>query len=603
MSELAPPQSISLSAWAGICGLKTLRRDFIAGLTVAAISLPQSMAYALIAGVDPRFGLYTAIVFTTVAGLFGSSNHLVNGPTGAVSLVVFSALAFIDPEARLDAYEALFLLAVMVGFVQIAIAVTRLGDVTRYISESVVSGFVAGAALLTIIGQIANALGVKAQGTGHQHVLYRLYLTLTQPEPINVKAVALSLGAVALALVFRRLVRRFRLPQIDMLSAVLAISVIAYLLGWSVAPAGDKPAIPLIEAVPAALPSPHIPEIRFEWALELTSSAVAIGILGLLEALAIAKAIAHKSRQSLDYNQQCLAEGLGNLVGGFFRCMPGSGSLTRTAINYQAGAKTRLSGVFAAFVIAVAVLALAPLAAFIPKAVLAGLLIVAAARLVDLERLRYMAAASRYDAILLAVTAVSALVIGVEFSILIGAALSVTWYVLRAAKLDVRELVVGPDRVVRARIASDPPPQGVLIYDFEGDLFFAAAPDFERYLLQAADEAKEKDIRFLVLRLKRVRNPDAVALEILDRFLTEARESGLTIILAGLRPPLMNALARVGITKRHAPDLIFREEEKDFSATLHAVRHAYGLAARRARGDEARGWPNLNDTQLAYYLI
>jgi SulP family sulfate permease len=561
------------------------------------------MAYALIAGVDPRYGLYTAIVFTTVAGLFGSSNHLVNGPTGAVSLVVFSALAFIDPEARLDAYEAMFLLAVMVGFVQIAIAVTRLGDVTRYISESVVSGFVAGAALLTIIGQVANALGVKAQGTGHQHVLYRLYLTLTQPAPVNVKAVTLSLGAVALALIFRRLVRRFRLPQIDMLSAVLAISVIAYLLGWSVAPAGGKPAIPLIEAVPAALPSPHIPEIRFEWALELSSSAVAIGILGLLEALAIAKAIAHKSRQTLDYNQQCLAEGLGNLVGGFFRCMPGSGSLTRTAINYQAGAKTRFSGVFAALVIAVAVLALAPLAAFIPKAVLAGLLIVAAARLFDLERLRYMATASRYDAILLAVTAISALAIGVEFSILIGAALSVTWYVLRAAKLDVRELIVAPDRVVRARIDSDPPPQGVLIYDFEGDLFFAAAPDLERYLQLAADEAKDHDIRFLVLRLKRVRNPDAVALEILDRFITEARESGLTIILAGLRPPLMSALARVGITKRHAPDLIFPEEEKDFSATLNAVRYAYGLAARRARGDEAGEWPNLNNTQLAYYLI
>ncbi len=603
MSELAPAQSTGLASWVRTRGLKNLRQDFIAGLTVAAISLPQSMAYALIAGVDPRFGLYTAIVFSAVAGLFGSSNHLVNGPTGAVSLVVFSALAFIDPEAKLDAYEAMFLLAVMVGFVQIAIAVTRLGDVTRYISEFVVTGFVAGAALLTIIGQIANALGVKAQGTGHQHVLYRLYLTLTQSEPINVRAVTLSLGAVALALVLRRVVRRFRLPQIDMLSAVLATSLLAYLLGWSTTVAGEKPAVPLIEAVPAALPSLHIPEIQFEWALELSSSAVAIGILGLLEALAIAKAIAHKSRQTLDYNQQCLAEGLGNLLGGFFRCMPGSGSLTRTAINYQAGAKTRLSGLFAALAVAVAVLALAPLTAYVPKAVLAGLLIVAAARLFDLERMRYMATASGYDAILLAVTAISALAIGVEFSILIGAALSVTWYVLRAAKLDVRELIVAPDRVVRARILSDRPPQGVLIYDFEGDLFFAAAPDFERYLQKAADEAQEQGIKFLVLRLKRVRNPDAAALEILDRFLKEARENGLTTILAGLRPQLMTALVRVGITKRHSLDLIFPEEERDFSATLNAVRHAYGLAARRARGDEARGWPNLNDTQLAYYLI
>ena len=443
-----------------------LQTDLVAGLTVAAISLPQSMAYALIAGVDPRFGLYTAIVFTIVAGLLGSSNHLVNGPTGAVSLVTFSALAFIDPEAKLDSYEAMFLLCVLVGYVQIAIAVTRLGDLTRYISESVVTGFVAGAAVLTIIGQVANALGVKAQGSGHQHVLHRLYLTLTQPTPVNLKAVSITCGAIALALVLRRLVRRFRLPQIDMLSAVVVMSLIAYGAGWSHAAPGAAPAVPLIEQIPAALPSPHVPEIKFEWLLDLSSSAFAIGILGLLEALAIAKAIAHKSREPLDYNRQCLAEGLGNLVGGFFHCMPGSGSLTRTAINYQAGAKTRLSGVLSAIAIAVVVLLFAPLMAFIPKAVLAGLLIVAASRLIDFERLRYIAAASRYDAILLGVTAVSAVAVGVEFAILIGAVLSIAWYVLRASKLNVQELVVAPERVVRARIASDPPPQGVLIYDF-----------------------------------------------------------------------------------------------------------------------------------------
>ena len=155
---------------------QSARADFLAGVTVAAISLPQSIAYALLAGVDPRFGLYAAIIFTAVAGILGSSRHLVNGPTGAVSLVVFSALAFIDPEARLDAYEAMFLLAVLIGIIQIAIAVLKLGDLTRYISESVVTGFIVGAASLTIIGQIANALGVKAQGTGYQHVLYRLSL-------------------------------------------------------------------------------------------------------------------------------------------------------------------------------------------------------------------------------------------------------------------------------------------------------------------------------------------------------------------------------------------------------------------------------------------
>src|SRR5271166_1200810 len=156
-----------------------LRNDLLAGVTVAAISLPQAMAYALLAGVDPRYGLYSAIIVTAVASIFGSSSHLINGPTSAISLVVFSALSIFDPDQRIEAAEAMFLLGAMVGSIQIFIAVFRLGDLTRYISESVVLGFMSAAALLLAIGQVSNALGVKDKGTGAQHILHRLWLTLT----------------------------------------------------------------------------------------------------------------------------------------------------------------------------------------------------------------------------------------------------------------------------------------------------------------------------------------------------------------------------------------------------------------------------------------
>jgi SulP family sulfate permease len=573
IAESGTRASLRLLPW------ETIGRDLQAGLTVAAISLPQSMAYALIAGVDPRFGLYTAIVFTLVTAILGSSSHLINGPTGAVSLVVFSALAFIDPEARLDAYEAMFLLAVLIGVIQIAIAVLRLGDLTRYISESVVTGFITGAALLTIIGQVANALGVKAIGTGDQHVLHRLWLTVSQASPYNLKAVTISVGAIVLALLARRLVKHYRLPQIDMFLVLLVLTVGAWLLGWSDAAPGGKPAVALIEAVPTSLPGPHIPEIKWEWLGDLSSSAFAIAVLGLLEALAIAKAIAHKSREPLDYNRQILAEGVGNLVGGFFRCMPGAGSLSRTAINYQAGAVTRLSGVFTALAVALAVLVFAPLTAFIPKAALAGLLIVAAARLIDLERLRYVLRGSRYDAVLLLSTAVSAVAIGVEFAILIGVLLSVLWYVPRAAKLKMQELVVTPERVVRERLPGDPPGDGVLIFDFEGELFFGAAPDLEAYLDDALRKARRHGIRHLVLRLKRVRNPDVVALERLEIFLRDAEAQDLIVLLAGVRPDLLDALTRIGITRHLPADGIFAEEDEEYSATLKAIRHAYTLKA------------------------
>ena len=309
-----------------------LRSDALAALTVAAISLPQSMAYALIAGVDPRFGLFTAIVFTAVAGLLGSSNHLIHGPTGAVSLVTYTALAFIDPEARLSAFEAMFLLTAMIGIIQIAIAVLKLGDLTRYISESVVTGFMIGASVLTIVGQIGNALGLKNLGTGHQHVFYRLWLTLTQSAHVNLKTIAISAGSIVLAVLGRRLVRRYRLPPVDTFMALLLVTVPAFLLSWSRAHGSAKTAVSLIEAVPASLPGFHVPDIHWSWIGQLSSSSVAIAILGFMEALAIAKAIAYKTGQKLDYNRQCLAEGVGNLTSSFFRCMPGSGSLSRSAI-------------------------------------------------------------------------------------------------------------------------------------------------------------------------------------------------------------------------------------------------------------------------------
>lgn len=571
------------------------RRDLLAGVTVAAISLPQAMAYALIAGVDPRFGLYSAIVVTAVASIFGSSSQLINGPTNAISLVVFSALAFFDPDDRFDAYQAMFLLGIMIGSIQIFIAVFRLGDLTRYISESVVLGFMAGAGFLVALGQVANFLGIHDQGNGHEHVLVRFWHTITQGGPINGHALGIGVATIGLVVGLKALRKRFRLPQFEMLIALIAVALVAAYFGWSQPSSAGKTVVAVVGRVPAALPAPHIPEIKFSWIPQLSGSALAIAFLGLLEALAIAKSIAHETRQKLDFNRQCLAEGIANLAGGFFQCLPGSGSLTRSAINHQSGALTRVSGLFAAATVAAGVLLLAPLARFVPKAALAGLLIVTAARLIDWRRTAYALRASRFDAALVLITASSAVFISVEFSILIGVALSILLFVPRAARLRASELVVSAEGVVRERRHEDLPSKGILIYDLEGEIFFGAAPELDRYFDEISDKARKAAIHFVVLRVKRTRNPDVVFLERLQHFLEESERNGVTVLLAGVRPDFAQGMRNVGFSNWFPADQVFQEEDSTFSATLAAVRHAGILLKPEGTGAES--------SKPQYYLV
>jgi SulP family sulfate permease len=550
----------------------TLRRDLIAGLTVAAISLPQGMAYALLAGVDPQYGLFSAIVVTAVASVFGSSSHLINGPTSAISLVVFSALSIFDADQRVEAAEAMFMLGAMVGSVQIFIAVFRLGDLTRYISESVILGFMSAAALLLAIGQISNALGVRDKGSGAQHVLYRLWMTLTSGDPINTKAVGVTVATLLLAILFRKLVRQYRLPQFDVLAVLIIVSLVAFFLGWTVPGVNGKTLIGIAGAVPNNLPEPHVPTVKLSWAWELATDSVAIAFLGLLEALAIAKSIANQTRQTLDFNRQCLAEGIANLVGGFFQCLPGSGSLSRSAINFQAGATTRFSGIVTAAFVAIAVLGLAPLARYVPKPALAALLLLTAARLIDLKRVSYTLRASRMDAGVVIVTALSAVVFGLDAAILIGVALSILLFVPRAAKMRTVEMFVDKDDVVRERLPSDRGDSGFLLYDLEGELFFGAGPELERTFLEIQRQATASASRHILLRLKRVRNPDVVSLEHLEHFLKHAQSQGIAVWLAGLRSDLLAAFDRLEFWEWLPRDHVFPQGVDEDSATLAAIR-------------------------------
>jgi SulP family sulfate permease len=580
-----------------------LRRDVLAALTVAAISLPQAMAYALLAGVDPRYGLYSAIVVTAVASVFGSSSHLINGPTSAISLVVFAALATFDPDQRVEAAEGMFLLGVMIGAIQIAIGAFRLGDLTRYISESVILGFMSAAAALLAIGQIGTAFGLRDRGTGAQHVLYRLWLTLTDGGPVNVRAFGITAVTVLLALLARHCVVRYRLPRMDMLVVLIVVASVAYLAGWTIPSAGGL-AVAVAGSVPAALPTWHVPTIKMSWFQQFAPDAVAIAFLGLLEALAIAKSIAQHTGQTLDFNRQCLAEGIANLVGGFFRCLPGSGSLSRSAINYQSGGATRAVGVMTAAVVALAVLALAPLARFVPKATLAALLLLTASRLIEPKRLLYTLRASAPDAAVLLITIAAALILGLDIAILVGIALSMLLHVSRAARLRCVELAIDGQGVVRERLPADASAERFALYDLEGELFFGAAPYLERFLNSIMSRIQRDNLSHVVLRLKRARHPDAVCLERLEHFLKACTVRSVTVLLAGPQPDLLAAAHRLGFFSWYPQNRVYVQGNDEDSATLAAIRSVFSDLVDAAAGAGAQRDPTTStaDARRLYYL-
>lgn len=542
-----------------------LRYDFVAGLTVAAVAVPQAIAYGVAAGVDPVHGLYAAIVITAVGAVFDSSRQLINGPTNATSIAVLSATAAYAAEDKLG---AVLLLGFLIGAVQLGITLLRLGDLTRYISHSVVIGFTAGAGTLLVLDQLKNLLGLRTVGDAHDYYLWRWWRTMTEGGPVHLPTLAVGLGAVLLVLGLRAAKERWRWPLFPEL-LVVVVAAAAATAGLGLEAEGVK----VIGEIPASLPSFSVPDFDLARMRELTTSAFAIALLGLLEALAMAKGIAARTGQRLDLNQQCLSEALANLSGSFFSAVPGSGSLTRSAINQQAGARTQWSGVWSALAVALIMLSFAPYARFIPRAALAGILIVTAWRMVDKEALLYSVRATRFDAIIIGATAFSAVFVSIEFCILIGVVLSFLLAVPRAGRMLLSEFVLGDDGWVRERLPGDRPDPELLIFGLEGEMFFGAGPALEAHL-DSIEDRLEPATRVVILRVKRTRNPDAVGTHMIDGFVRRLHARGVHVLLCGVRDELFHVFDATGLVTLIHPDHVFREEAVRQTSTARAVAHA-----------------------------
>ncbi|KGY09456.1 SulP family inorganic anion transporter [Vibrio sinaloensis] len=415
-------------SWMPQVSTQTIKADFWAGLTGAIIVLPQGVAYAMIAGLPPEYGLYTAIIPAILAALFGSSHHLISGPTAALSVIVFTTISqFADPGTPLY-IQLCFTLTLCAGLVQLLFGLMRFGAVVNFVSHSVVMGFTAGAAVIIAISQLKNILGLEY--VSGQTAIENLQLFLTHLHLFDYSELVVGVMTVLTCVLVKKRFPKSPHMLIAMLFAMGGAFALEF-LGENVSLVGQVNSAYLVLSSPLD-GSSHIEQ--------MLGGIVAVAMLGLVEAISIGRSVALKSRQTIDSNQEFIGQGISNMVGAFFSCYVSSGSFTRSGVNYTSGAKSPIAAVFAGLILLVIMALCIDYAAYIPIAGMGGLLLVVAWNLVDFHHIRTLIKHDVKEATVLSVTFISALVFHLEWAIYAGVATSLFFYLRRTSKPAIESL-------------------------------------------------------------------------------------------------------------------------------------------------------------------
>ncbi len=535
----------------------TLKADLIAGITGAVIVLPQGVAFAMIAGLPPIYGLYTAMITPVIAALWGSSKHLVSGPTTAISLLVFATVSQLATPGTEDFFSKALTITLLAGIMQFALGAARMGTLINFVSHVVVVGFTAGAALLIIESQFKHILGLSIPpGKSFVEVIEALAANLPHTNPY---ALAVGLFTFFVALLSKRFFPR--IP--NMLVALIGGSLLAFALG------GESVGLKMVGEVPGRLPKPSLPDLSFSAITELAQSAFAIALLGLIEAVAIARSIGVKSQQQIDGNQEFIGQGLSNIVGSFFSCYAGSGSFTRSGLNYEAGAKTPLAAIFAAAILLIIVLFIAPLIAYLPIAGMAGVIILVGYNLIDFHFTKTVAKASKRQTTVLVITFLSTLLLELEYAVFIGVLFSLIFYLQRTSTPNVATMAPDPDKPGRRftyleRKALPECPQ-LKILRIDGSIFFGSVTHISSEIRRLADETAP-EARHLLILAKGVNFIDVAGSEWCVQEANRWKAKGGGLYFTGLKLIAQDSLIRGGFKKEIGYDHFFGTKEEALNA-------------------------------------
>lgn len=543
--------------WWPMVGRATLKHDLLAGLTGAIVVLPQGVAFATIAGMPPEYGLYAGMLPAVIAALFGSSWHLVSGPTTAASIVLFSVLSpHAEPGSAAFVQNALTL-TFMVGAIQLGLGLARLGALINFISHSVVIGFTAGAAILIATSQAKHFFGIELpRGSSFADSWGAVIARAAEIDPYIFGVAGFTLG---LGVLTQRLAKR--LPY--MIVAMLGGSLLSVALKAFGGPGAAS--ISTVGALPGALPPLSSPQFTLGAFQDLATAALAVSLLALTEAVSIARALAVRSGQHIDGNQELVGQGLSNLFGSFFSSYVATGSFNRSGLNYAAGAKTPMASILASLLLVAIVLLVAPLAAYLPNAAMAGVLFLVAWGLIDFHHIRQILRAGHEETIIFGATFLATLLLNLEMAILLGVFLSLGFYLSRTSRPRVLSRV--PDsRGERRKFVSDPAlpecPQ-LKIVRIDGSLFFGAVSHVQEQL--RALEAEQPGQKHLVIVASGINFIDLAGAEFLAQEARLRRAAGGDLWLIRVKPQVRETLENGGYLDYIGADHLFEGKSEAFA--------------------------------------
>ncbi len=542
--------------------LPQLKQDFTAGLTVALILIPQSLAYAQLAGLPVTFGLYAALIAPFIAALFGSSKQLSTGPVAILSVMTAAALTPLAVQGTPEYIALAVVLAFCLGLFQIALGLLRLGGLVSLLSHPVVYGFTNAAAVIIATTQLSKFFGVTVGTSEYQ---YQTVLTVLRAAVTDLEIHTLIMGLCVLGSMIWLKKTQKKLPVI--LISVVVYTFVSYLTGYN----GS-----IIGTIPTGLPSLSWPQITIGTMATLAASVVTMSLIGFTESISVAQAIAVKTKSKIQPNRELIGQGIANVVGSFFQSYPVAGSFSRTAVNYQAGAQTEFSSLFTSFVVLIVLLFFTPYLYYLPQVVLAAIIVYSVASLLDFRKIRHIWNTNKYDAIAAILTFAATLYTAphLENGILLGVLFSLGHYVYRNAHPKVVFMSKYRDgsfhdseRFQLERC------KNIAIVRLDAPLFFANSAYFEEEIIDYL--AKNKYVRFILIVGSGINEVDSSGEEMLITMYETLKSAHKDLYFSDLREHVHDVFVSTGLVKKIGEDHFFKHTKDGVQFLIKRLEHAH----------------------------